>query len=527
MPVAAETTSTHSDSPEHTYWLTDHGLEKRKGTNPTSQSTDRNLGRVASLGTLSATKGFYNGGEYFETTTPDNKHVIIVQGSGPAGKIVRNEVVGIGDSPEAALEDSLMLMRQLETVRTRFLARIEMAPNSSVSFTALEHYNPKIAPGSEAYAIPDYLKPMIVDKKSGLSTYRNTEAVPGWQHALRNMLEAYIAQDSNGRLLAESLKINSLSTLTPEQAVKLSVAFVQDLSKYSYSDVDHKGLTRADQSTAMQLLKEGLDNKSNANWQGNGVCRNIAANVKAVFEALKQTQGELSMLNNTYCAYSVGFYGAGYADARPNYSTYNSNNARGHAWDTFVTVGPESSSVATIVDATWALDIKEGGGFEHLDRTEARAIAQVIELFKKSTDKTEAFYGLTKFIENVISHSYVYGKQLGKDDSARQDLREYATSAYLDAIARLPEVPEGFGRLQSLVSCAYQMRGRLEPIEIVTLFRLNDASGGTDTERLIKIIKGYDSNRGDEHFPPKMCAERLLFNNLDLQELAYQALSKE
>lgn len=458
---------------------------------------------------------FYDSDDQFIGRSLDGEHRVIVSSS-PEGGVPQNEAVGVGPDVEAALHNSLEKMRTLETVSTRSLAHIEMTDSAFASFTKLEHYNPKVAPSREAYPIPSHLETFMTDSGEGNHTYRNTTSKEGWQIEVRSVLADYIDQDPAGQQLAASLKIRSLSHLTPEQAVKLSAAFVQNVSKYSHSDAGSQGLTRADQSTTMDLLREGIANKRDPNWKGNGVCRNVASNVKVVFEALKETQTDLSMLNNTYCVYGAGFDGEGYADARADNNTTRLDGRGGHAWNTFVTIGSEGSATSTIIDATWALDKDPSSAMEHLDRTEVRSVAQIMQLFDKSEVKSEAFLGLTDYVQRLNR-----GRLTGQAE--HKGIREYATTEYLKVVAQLPEIPEGVTLPDSIASSAYRMRSKLDRAEVAALFALDKAGGGLEQERIKAIIADYDSKR-DVSIPEWKSAENLVFADEDLQQLAFEVV---
>jgi len=479
------------------------------------------LGRVGLSGVEVSAGHFHGGDEQFIGRTPDGEHRVII-GSASEEGTTKNEAVGVGGDVEEALRHTLEKMRTLETVRTRSLVHIEMTDTSFASFTTLEHYNPKVAPSRETYPVPDYLEATLTDSENDNHTYRNTVEKEGWQTELGTVLADYLQNDTGGQQLAESLKIRSLSHLTPEQAVKLSAAFVQKVSRYTQEDVGQKGLSRADQSTAAELLKEGIANRKDPNWKGNGVCRNVASNVKAVFEALKANQTELSMLNNTYAVYGTGAAGAGYADSRADVLKTSFAKRSGHAWNTFVTVDKEGSAVSTIIDATWALDKDAGSAIKHLDRTEVRAARQLMQLFEKSEVKAKAFYGLTDYVQKLIRSTSV-NRQLS--ESGREGIREYATAEYLKAAAQLPEMPEDFNLPNAIVSSAYRSRGKLEHEEVATLFALDKASGGFEQERIKGVIAGYDSKR-KVSIPGSKSAENLVFADDDLQTLAYEAVGE-
>lgn len=413
-------------------------------------------------------------------------------------------------------------MRSLETVKTKSLAHIEMTDTSSVDFTSFAHYSPKVAPSGDAYPVPSHLEGMLADDKAGIDTYANTVAKEGWQTEVRGILNDYVTNNPDGRVLAEGLKISSLDHLTPEQAVKLSAAFVQNVSKYTDDAEGNPDGSRADGLTTPALLREGIDKKADPTWEGNGVCRNIASNVKAVFESLKQTQGELSMLNNTYAVYGSGANGAGYADKRDDGFSVSLNGS-GHAWNTFVTIDSKGSAVATIIDATWALGNDADTAIEHLDRTEVRAASQIIELFQKSERKTEAFDDLSYYLDRLIRTSVV-NKQLSH--AQRDNLRDYAVTEYLQAARQVGQISANYTLPDSIIRGAYRLRGQLERHEVATLFELDRAGGSWERDRIKALITGYDKNR-KVGLPGWMQAENLVFQDSELQELAYEAVGPE
>lgn len=477
------------------------------------------IGRTGLWGVEVSARHFYDGDEHSISETPAGEHKVIISSASKEGTLEDN-VVGSGADVEVALYDSLEKMHSLETVRTRSLARIEMTNESYASFTTLEHYSPRVAPSRTAHPMPGYLESLFTGSGNSDHTYRNTVEQEGWQTELRTVIDGYLQDDPGGQRLVESLKIRSLSHLTPEQAVKLSAAFVQNVSKYSHEDVGSAALTRADQSTAVELLKEGIANKDDPTWKGNGVCRNVASNVKAVFEALKGTQAELSMLNNTYAVYGRGADGAGYADSRADAFTLN-NDPSGHAWNTFVTVGKDGSTVSTIIDATWALDTDAGSAMKHLDQTEVRAAGQLMQLFEKSEVKEEAIFGLTDYVRKVIRTTDTNSRLSG-----REGIREYVTTEYLKATAQLPEMPDGFSLPRAIATSAYRMRGKLEHNEVETLFALDEADGGFEQELIKATIVGYDTKR-EVGLPAWKSAENLLFDDNKLQTLALDAVGAE
>ncbi len=441
--------------------------------------------------------------------------------------IIDRETVGSGVDVEAAVADTLNGMRSLETIRTKSLATIKITPTSSVSFTALEHYSPRIAPSTEAYPVPDSLKALHSNEvEGGYQTYQNTTRHEGWQSELRGIVEGYITNTPAGRKLAESLKLQSLSHLTPEQAVKLSTAVIQSVSKYSYADIAKDrpaGPTRADNSTTMDLLREGIANVNKPDWQGNGVCRNFSANVAAVFESLKATQSELSMLRNTYAIMSRGSDGEGYMDARQNPHHISIKPEPGHAWTPFYTVDSSGSAVVTLVDSTWALGTDAESAIQAMDYTNERAALMISSLFEQSENKSEAFIGLTHYYQRLAQSTTVNSRLRPAD---KERVREFALTEYLKAASEVEDLSDTGSIPSVMMSTAYQMRQKLEKSEIEALYRIDTATDNTERERLSRIIQGYSQGDG-VIFSPAHLADRLNFRDNDLQRLAFSAVGPE
>ena len=394
------------------------------------------LSQVALHGAAVAAVHFYGADEHLIGRVPSGEHRLIVETSPSGGRRSVREAVGSGRDVDEALHDSLRQMRALETVHTKPIVRVEMTETASVDFTAFAHYGPKVAPGAPVHQIPSYLTDMLHDDDADRYTYDNTVTREGWQTEIRSILDGYVTTDAAGQDLVRQLKIRSLDHLTPEQAVKLSAAFVQNISRYSFDADGKPDGKREDRLTTPELLREGIFRQDDPEWHGNGVCRNIASNVKAVFESLKATQGELSMLGNTYAVYGVGYNGAGYDANRED----NVTSLNGHAWNTFVTVDASGSASATIIDATWALGASNENSLEHLDRTDIRAAAQIVELFKLSDRKKEAFPILGDYFMSLADPT-----RAARDMPTEKRLRtgEFATTEYLKAAALLPNIPNG------------------------------------------------------------------------------------
>lgn len=429
------------------------------------------------------------------------------------------EVVGEGSEHDSMMDDSLEKMRTLESVRTKLVARIELGQGMNIDFTALEHYSPRIAPSSESYPIPSWASTLIAGKTFGAdTTYRETTKKDGWQHDVRSVIDEYVQDDPDGTALMASLRIKSLDHLSPEQAVKLSVALVQNLSKYSSDGVGKLG--HADTATTTELLKEGIARKSDPSWQGNGVCRNIASNVKAIFESLKATQAELSMLNNTYAVFNGGLAGSGYDDKRRDAVTLE--DAQGHAWDTFVTFDERGSAATTIVDATWGLGQDNYTSLQHLDFTFARMAAPMVGLFEKSADKQATFGDIAYFLNMIASR-----RATGRSFDEHIDTKKYVATEYLKIAGQLRQLPEDYATSESIRGAIFRMRDQLTEPEVRTVFDLHNADPHSfDRDTCERIVAAYVNSTYKQNQTSNP-TQGLIFGNRDLMRMVDSALTDE
>jgi len=429
------------------------------------------------------------------------------------------EVVGSGSEHDAMMEDSLQKMRSLETVRTKPVARIEIGGGRNVDFASLEHYSPRIAPSRDTYPVPAWATSLVAGKTLGADlTYRETIKQDGWQQEIRTVIDEYVADDADGAYLLSSLRIKSLDHLSPEQAVKLSVALVQNLSKYSEDGVGKLG--HADTATTVDLLRDGLARKDDPSWQGNGVCRNIASNVKAVFESLKATQAELSMLNNTYAVFNGGLDGAGYRDKRRD--PMLQEDAQGHAWNTFVTFDEHGSAAATIVDATHSLGIANYTSLQHLDFTFARMAAPMVSLFEQSTDKQATFSDVTYFLDTIATR-----RIRGRSFSEQIDMKKYVATEFLAIAGQLQEFPEDYQTPAGIREAIYRTRDRLSEDEVCTVFKLHEADSYSVDARTCQAIVGAYVNAVMKKNPASDMAKGFIFGNSELMRMVDDALTDE
>lgn len=403
------------------------------------------------------------------------------------------------------------------------LVLMEIAPGQKVSLTKLENFKPEVEPGGPIHEVPENIRRFTDDTNVSL-TMDVTKSHALWQHRTFEVAERYAQESPDGQKLMTDLGIDSLRHLTPEQAVKFSTEFVRSVSKYTVEDTKKKGPTKADATASFDLLAEGLGFRSNSSWSGNGVCRNIAANVKVVFESLKASQGVDTLLANTYCKYDLGADGDGYDDKRPDPHLTETKEVRAlrgaHAWNVFTTVGEGGSAVITIVDSTWAL----GGNSEvtaaNADRTLERAGKFVNQLFDMSINKEDCFSDLAKYYGDLA----MFGPK-GKTTAQRKQIQEYALTQYLRAARQFPEGVDGVNTPTILLDTAYRSSNKLDPTEVAALYYHDKANGSIEANRIGNIFKNaYDRPLviGGPNY-----VDKFLFPDSELQQFVFSGLGEQ
>jgi len=438
------------------------------------------------------------------------------------------EVVGQGATAEEALYNTWVGMRKLETAHTKPLLRMHMDANTAVDFTSIEHYAPKIAPGVESYKIPEYVAKTVEGNHRGRHTYDKTIATEGWDKQLFEQVERFTASE-RGEQLVKNLKIHSLRALTPEQAVKLTLSMVQDVFKYSWDANGKPDGEAADQMTAMQLIEEGFNRKDDPNWNGNGVCRNIASTVKAVFEAVKANQGEMNMLHSTY----VGHTG-GDEDFRinkrenPGGTVSLEEKEPGHAWNTFTTVDAAGNASITVADVTWALEKTPEEALQNMDYTSTRSARAARELFNQSKDKATSFAELNDYYKDFLRNGLLKHRGLTAEFD---DMTQFIMNEYLEAAAALlrdfddkqiePVFPLAPGYI---LGAAYRLGDNLGKKDVTTLFRLEKAYAHDNFDAIARSYVKGDKNTtlGTQHR-----ATALTFKDDELQQKLFSYLSAD
>ncbi|MCK5475693.1 MAG: hypothetical protein KAI71_03890 [Candidatus Pacebacteria bacterium] len=260
------------------------------------------------------------------------------------------------------------------------IIEIQLSETEKIAYSDLDNFDPIVIPSDKPKKIPKSVEKYMRNQEKEVmkfesdTTYQKTIKEDNWEMKLFGFISSYLKEE--GKEIMEDLQIENLNYLTPRQAIDITTRIIVELTKYKWSDVKNKKdnnhldcskKTNADQSTTINLLKQGLANGNNDQWEGNGVCRNFASMTKAVFEAIKANQTKFNYLQDTYCLYKDG---SDHKPQRKNYAV-TETNVVGHAWNPFVAIS-ENEANATIVDTTWAKKNLDTGEIEGLDHTLTR-----------------------------------------------------------------------------------------------------------------------------------------------------------
>ncbi len=430
------------------------------------------------------------------------------------------------ESWQQAKEYFLQQRESEEKLTQKPLLEIQTSGNEKIAFSDLDSFNPRIAPSKKAHEIPASIEKYLLGKEKlagtepGASTYQETVKEKDWERKLYSFVSSYLEKD--GAETAKQLRVEHLESLTPKQAIELATQIVIDLTKYKWSDTkEQRGdllakpeKTKEDQSSVLQLLREGQLRRDDADWEGNGVCRNFASSVKAVFEALKFNQTKFSQLRDTYCVYEGG--AETFAPKRGKKNVFEMNKT-GHAWNTFVTVSREGAANAVIVDATWAKRNLETKKVEGLDYTLTRmepvvnAIGQ--ELQEGAPDKEEQ-------LKHILSFYMLKMEKPGDTGgfvSPEEEKQFYATRA-LELMTR-QGVPQELPKpLVEAIGQEYlKVADDADRSEIETVYKISQSNPDLDFRN---IFKNYlkDKQLSNYH------ANALIFRDDNLQRAAFEEL---
>ncbi|MFA6097927.1 MAG: hypothetical protein WCV50_03960 [Patescibacteria group bacterium] len=428
------------------------------------------------------------------------------------------------DTWQQAKEYYLQSRENNEQLTHNPLLEIQASDDEKIAFSDLDAFNPHVAPSKTSHPIPPAVEKYITQKEKlagevpGTATYQATVKEKDWDKHLYAFISEYLGQE--GAELSKQLNIEHLDGLTPKQAIELATQLVIDLTKYnetrSDKSTESQEKTREDQNTTVQLLSEGLKKRGDVEWNGNGVCRNFASMVKAVFEALKANQTSFNRLRDTYCTFESGR--EEFAPKRKKQGSLEMGG-EGHAWNTFVTVSREGGANATTVDATWAKRNLETKGIENLDYTLTRMepIVQRMaqELSATSPHKEEQLRHILSFYQLAIEKPNQTGNLVSPGE-----VRQFFASRALQVMVRqgVPgELPQPFA--EAIGQEYAKIANDADISEIETLYKI---SRNHPEINFHQILREYLKDKTlSEHHAPIM-----IFADGNLQSLVYDELKQ-
>lgn len=398
---------------------------------------------------------------------------------------------------------------------------IRLSPRASVTFSHVDGFRPNVVPGAEPVSIPSEIQKVLMTPeqmkgdKSAMSYHKTLERA-GWEGGMYRLIDEYTK--GTGVPLMKELGIASLDTLTPKQAIDLSTRLVLDLTKYYVRKdlyVDTKE-TAHDQKDAIQILEEGLQRKSDPSWEGNGVCRNFAGTVKAVFEALKARQGSFTQLNNVYCLYE------GRMDVfdpkKDDWMDTKSTNKDGHAWNTFVALNAEGGAHAVIADVTWAKRNLQTGKIDHLDQTLTRMETFVAQGLEVATRSGLAQAEVIAEREKALSYYLLQIERLSTTalPHEREHLPFFAAQC-VELLARVGELrrPLSVGALQAVEAIYLKTANKMDKSEVEGLWQIYRHNRSFAFPQILRTF--LTKSVGG------MSRDRLTFMDNELQAFAYDA----
>jgi len=429
------------------------------------------------------------------------------------------------ESWQQAKEYFLKQRESEEKLTQKPLLEIQTSGNEKIAFSDLDSFNPRIAPSEKSHEIPTSIKKYLLGKEKlagtepGASTYQETVKEKNWERKLYSFVSSYLEND--GLETVKQLRIENLDSLTPKQAIELATQIVIDLTKYKWSDAKEKRgeamkpkKTKADQSSVLQLLREGQLRRNDSDWEGNGVCRNFASSVKAVFEALKVSQTKFSQLRDTYCVYEGS--AETFAPKRGKKNIFEMNKA-GHAWNTFVTVSREGAANAVIVDATWAKRNLETKKIEGLDYTLTR-MEPVVNAIGQELQETAP--SKEKQLKHILSFYMLKMEKPGDTGgfvSPEEEKQFYATRA-LELMTR-QGVPQELPKpLVEAIGQEYlKIADDADRSEIETIYKISQNNPELDFKN---IFKNYLKDKQLLNYH----ADALIFRDDNLQRAVFEEI---
>lgn len=264
----------------------------------------------------------------------------------------------------------------------------------------------------------------------------------------------------------------------------------------------------------MQLLREGQLKSNDPDWEGNGICRNFASSVKAVFESLKANQTKYNYLKNLYCTYEDGF------EHKPKKGRQFESGE--HAWNTFIIVSEKGETNATITDVTWAERNLETKEVEHLDYTLTRMEPVVYELSRNvsgdNANKTEQFNHILSYY--LLKIEKIDSEKEEKRQVSKEEEKQYYLSRLLSVIDK-NNLYESLTKDKkwALAENSFQVCEGFDTIGIENLWGVvKDIS--EIKSKFVYIIRDYFKDKELSDYN----ANAFIFRNNDLQRVAFEEL---
>ena len=403
------------------------------------------------------------------------------------------------------------------------LLTLSVSDKETMAFSDFSAFDPKESPTQEIYDIPDAVKKYLGYEgedtlQPSQHSYEKTLEDKDWKSKLYSFIKDYLSKE--GAHIKDELGIEALDTLTPKQASALSSRIVLELTDYNTTDKAAQGETHADQSTVLEILKEGRKEKDNPLWNGNGVCRNFGCAVKGVFESLKANQTGFSLLNNTYCQYS-GEDGksngsTSFKPKRDDFNSISKKTSQGHAWNTFFTVSKTGQIDASIIDVTWVdRNLAGMSQIERLDRTTTRLLPIVCAI-SNDIDPNSNIYSA-----QVSAIALYYADRLENLSERKDEFgvneREAVVSSALTfggAQSNFYDFPKPF--VDSVLEGCLQIAPQLEKDEVQSLHHISQSSPWADFNG---VLSTYLKDKRVSDF-----GNYVTFKDDDLQRQAFEIL---
>jgi hypothetical protein len=413
----------------------------------------------------------------------------------------------------------------LEESGTSKLLTVNVSKDETMAFSDFSKFDPPTLPDQQTFPVPQCVKKYLGFSESGNLhkseyTYATTIQDKDWEKHLFAFVKDYLAKE--GASVKKELDIDRLDYLTPKQAAALSSKIVLDLTKYNHDFPPPGQRSDADGRSALQILQEGRQKNGQADWQGNGVCRNFASTVKAVFESLKANQTSFSRLNNTYCLHveekgSIGRRSSSFIPKREEENSFSLKASPGHAWNTFFTVSRTGKIDASIVDVTWVdRNLVGMAQTERLDHTATR-MEPIVASIAQNLDRESADYP-----GQVANISMFYAQRLDNLSRSRGQFaaneRAALASRALDFAKHQKDFfqfPEPF--VKNVLDAWTTMAEKAEPHEIEAINFVCESSPWVDFNGVLKAY--LDKQQLSEYH-----CRRILFQDDTLQRQVFDIL---